>query len=154
MSDAQYFLARLQLDSPDEQKHTEGLWWLLFAAEQTNEQAIRLRDELISELPELRRLTILDDAREIIVRTASNPRTRFGKAASWCRANLSEPYECLRFAFSYDRNCDPHISEAYFDRRYVHSQNYDRCRRETFHARRVESPPNATAPKHETITGD
>ena len=138
LSDAQYFLALLYLDSPDEQKHAEGLWWLLFAAEQTNEQAVTLRDELISDMPESRRLKILDNTREIVVSTASNPRTRIGKAAHWCRSNAPESYECLRFAFSDDRDCDPHITEAYFDRRYVHSRIYDRCRREAFHARRTE----------------
>ncbi len=154
LSDAQYFLALLYFDSPDEQKHTEGLWWLFFAAEQTNEQAVALRDEFISEMPESRRLAVLDDTREIILTTASNPRTRIGKSARWCQSNAPESYECLRFAFSDDRDCDPHITEAYFDRRYVHSRNYDRCRREAFHARRIGSAPNATAPKHETITGD
>lgn len=146
LSDAQYFLALLYLDSPDEKKRMEGLWWLFFAAEQGNEQAVTLRDELISDMPESRRLEILDNTREIVVSTASNPRTRIGKAAHWCRSNAPESYECLRFAFSDDRDCDPHITEAYFDRRYVHSRIYERCRREAFHARRTDAAPSEIAP--------
>lgn len=132
---AQFSLGKLYIRSGHHSRVLEGLMWILVAAKLGDERAIALQDKLLHELNDRDAARARDTAVMEFRNIVRSPRLVLGKAAKWCRTHHPGSDECVRFAIVDHYTCDPEISEAYLNQRYVKSLSYDMCRNKAFEVR-------------------
>lgn len=137
---AQYLLGRIyDSNGSSIDQHTEGYEWIFVAAYQGNEYAIARQHFFYGKVPGWIITKLRRAARDRLFEIAARPRSQIGKAAQWCQSHKSGSFECLRFAFSDHLDCDPDITAAYLEQRYVNSAAYNHCRSRAFDARAAKS---------------
>ncbi len=136
---AQFSLGKLYIRSGRYSRALEGVMWILVAAKLGDKRAIELQDELLHELNDQDAARARDTAVMEFRNIVRSPRLVLGKAAKWCRTHHPGSDECVRFAIVDHYTCNPEISEAYLNQRYVKSVSYDMCRSKALEVRAVGS---------------
>ncbi len=137
---AQYLLGRIyDSDGGSIDQHIKGYEWIFVAANQGNEYAIARQHYFYGKVPGWIITKLRRAARDRLFEIAARPRSQIGKAAQWCQSHKSGSFECLRFAFSDHFDCNPDITAAYLEQRYVKSAAYNQCRSRAYDARAAKS---------------
>ena len=127
---AQYLLGVMLIEMGDYDRLMEGLTWLYLAVDGGDERAGSTWEEVTPILGEERIAEAQRRARHLLLDLAADTDLVIGQAAKWCRVDHPDSIECLRRAFEEYHRCNPQISQAYFEERFMASAAYDLCRSE------------------------